>query len=92
MGSIKSVSLRDLLTKYPVCNEKEQVRNVAQMLLETSNWWLDIFAASDEEMRALSKVCLDISILQNAIAEQFALPDFSNSSSYDGRHPDARIA
>ena len=45
-----------------VSNNKEedekqpQEHIVAEALLKTSGWWIDIFAATNEEMRLLSQV------------------------------------
>ena len=38
-------------------DEKQpQEHTVAEALLKTSGWWIDIFAATNEEMRVLSEV------------------------------------
>ncbi|KAI8337861.1 hypothetical protein BD560DRAFT_27126 [Blakeslea trispora] len=55
LGSLKSRSFRQLLnTQYPG-NEKE-VKTVAELLIETTGWWVDIFAPTNEEMRNISKI------------------------------------
>ncbi|KAI7855279.1 hypothetical protein BDC45DRAFT_505818 [Circinella umbellata] len=64
-GSVKSQSLKQLLNKHVVNNnnkeedekhQQEQEHTVAEALLDTSGWWIDIFAATNEEMRLLSQV------------------------------------
>jgi magnesium transporter len=35
-------------------NEKPKM--VADLLVETTSWWIDVFAPSNDEMRAISKV------------------------------------
>ncbi|ORY95911.1 hypothetical protein BCR43DRAFT_493798 [Syncephalastrum racemosum] len=57
-GTVKSPSLRDLLvTPSPRGDEEKPAGpHVADLLQNTSNWWVDIFAASTEELRALSKI------------------------------------
>ncbi|KAG0169794.1 CorA metal ion transporter [Apophysomyces sp. BC1034] len=52
LGSVKGQSLRDLLTMRAESKE----RTVSELLLDTSCWWIDIFAPTNEEMRALSKI------------------------------------
>lgn len=58
LGSAKSDSLRDLLVKHVVAVQpgQEKSRTVADLVQHTSNWWVDILAPSDAEMRAISKI------------------------------------
>lgn len=53
LGSLKHRSFRQLLSmKSPQNNQA----TVADLLIETTSWWIDIFAPSNDEMRAISKV------------------------------------
>jgi magnesium transporter len=53
LGSLKHRSFRQLLLmKSP----QDNISTVADLLIETTSWWIDIFAPSNEEMRAISKV------------------------------------
>lgn len=67
-GTVKSASLRDLLiTPSPRGDEEKPTGpHVADLLQNTSNWWVDVFAASTEELRALSKVS---TLFQNVIPQ-----------------------
>ncbi|KAI9264080.1 hypothetical protein BDA99DRAFT_437695 [Phascolomyces articulosus] len=51
LGSVKAHSLKQLMAKHVQQEEKEQ--NVAEVILKTSGWWIDVFAATNEEMRML---------------------------------------
>ncbi|CEP17618.1 hypothetical protein [Parasitella parasitica] len=53
LGSLKNRSFRQLLlTKSP---SDDQII-VADLLTETTSWWIDIFAPSNDEMRVISKI------------------------------------
>lgn len=55
LGSLKSRSFKELLEMNSP--EKDQVdKTVADLLIETSSWWIDILAPTNDEMRAISKV------------------------------------
>ncbi|CDH54157.1 cora-domain-containing protein [Lichtheimia corymbifera JMRC:FSU:9682] len=51
LGSIKNSSLKSLLLSHG-----ESDKPVADLLLETNGWWIDVFAPSNEEMRLLSQI------------------------------------
>ncbi|KAI8975227.1 hypothetical protein BDF20DRAFT_877509 [Mycotypha africana] len=53
LGSIKSRSLKQLL-QTPT--GKQQGKTVADLLVQSTSWWIDIFAPSNDEMRTLSKI------------------------------------
>ncbi|KAI8357367.1 hypothetical protein EDC96DRAFT_545870 [Choanephora cucurbitarum] len=55
LGSLKSRSFRQLLSVQSSSDEKE-VKTVADLLIETNGWWVDIFAPTNEEMRNISKI------------------------------------
>ncbi|CAO3600589.1 unnamed protein product [Absidia cylindrospora] len=50
-GSLKSSSFRDLLIKPTTSGG-----TVANLLIKSSCWWVDVFAPTDQEMRILSKI------------------------------------
>ncbi|KAI8645372.1 hypothetical protein BD408DRAFT_411804 [Parasitella parasitica] len=53
LGSLKSRSFHQLLlTNSPSNNQT----TVADLLMETTSWWIDIFAPSNDEMRFISKI------------------------------------
>ncbi|CEG67443.1 Putative FABR092Cp [Rhizopus microsporus] len=52
LGSIENKSFRQLLVTKP----PEAINTVAELLTNTTNWWLDICAPSNEEMRSISKI------------------------------------
>ncbi|KAI8883813.1 cora-domain-containing protein, partial [Backusella circina FSU 941] len=54
LGSVKSRNFRDLLKLHMTSTEKP--KTVADMLVETTSWWIDVFAPSNDEMRAISKI------------------------------------
>ncbi|KAI9481248.1 MAG: hypothetical protein EXX96DRAFT_565960 [Benjaminiella poitrasii] len=58
LGSIKGHSFRDLLnTKATSLPEEKGInKSVAELLLETACWWIDILAPTNEEMRTISKI------------------------------------
>lgn len=55
LGSLKSRSFRELLDIHSPQKDQEE-KTVADLLVETNNWWIDIFAPSNDEMRAISKI------------------------------------
>ncbi|KAI9494427.1 hypothetical protein BDB00DRAFT_819126 [Zychaea mexicana] len=55
LGSVKSQSLKQLMMKHVHQDEKQQ-KSVAEVLLKTTGWWIDAFAATNEEMRMMSQV------------------------------------
>jgi Mg2+ and Co2+ transporter CorA len=52
LGSLKSRSFRQLLQM----NSPDKKITVADLLVETNSWWIDIFAPSNDEMRAISQI------------------------------------
>ncbi|KAI8388395.1 uncharacterized protein BYT42DRAFT_559935 [Radiomyces spectabilis] len=56
LGSLKSSSLHDLLTHTVVYNEKASSRTVADVLMNTQSWWIDILGPTNQEMKTLSKI------------------------------------
>ncbi|KAI9273854.1 hypothetical protein EDC94DRAFT_592944 [Helicostylum pulchrum] len=55
LGSLKNRSFKELLEMNS--QEKQvQDKTVADLLVETSSWWIDILAPTNEEMRAISKI------------------------------------
>ncbi len=51
LGSLESRSLQKLfITKAPNTD-----RTVAGILMDTTNWWIDIYAPTNDEMRTISK-------------------------------------
>ncbi|ORZ14630.1 hypothetical protein BCR42DRAFT_376849 [Absidia repens] len=50
-GSLKSASFKELLTKPTGPGQ-----TVETLLVQSSCWWIDIFAPTDQEMRILSKI------------------------------------
>ncbi|KAI9354399.1 hypothetical protein BD770DRAFT_392250 [Pilaira anomala] len=55
LGSLKTRSFKELLEMNSP--EKDQVdKTVADLLIETSSWWIDILAPTNDEMRAISKI------------------------------------
>ncbi|KAI8061813.1 uncharacterized protein B0P05DRAFT_516300 [Gilbertella persicaria] len=55
LGSIKSLSFRQLLNIVSP-QKGQEAKTVADLLIETTSWWIDIFAPSNEEMRNISKI------------------------------------
>ncbi|KAI7902229.1 uncharacterized protein BX663DRAFT_487023 [Cokeromyces recurvatus] len=57
-GSLKSHSFRNLLeTKgFQTLDEKAINKTVAELLVETTCWWIDILAPTNDEMRTISKI------------------------------------
>ncbi|CAO0789800.1 unnamed protein product [Mucor circinelloides] len=53
LGSLKHRSFRQLLLMKAPTDDQE---TVADLLIETTSWWIDVFAPSNEEMRAISKI------------------------------------
>jgi Mg2+ and Co2+ transporter CorA len=47
--------LLQVTAPFEVDQEKD-IKTVADLLVETTSWWVDIFAPSNDEMRAISKV------------------------------------
>lgn len=74
LGSIKNSSLKSLLLSHG-----QSDKPVADLLLETNGWWIDIFAPSNEEMRLLSQVIL-WSFLAMGILIMIVVLDLPNSS------------
>ncbi|KAI8098657.1 uncharacterized protein BX664DRAFT_271382 [Halteromyces radiatus] len=50
-GSLKNTSLKELLSRSVTDDE-----TVANLLVKSSCWWIDIFAPTDQEMRIISKI------------------------------------
>ncbi|KAI9281025.1 hypothetical protein BY458DRAFT_499355 [Sporodiniella umbellata] len=50
LGSLENRSLKTLLTMRYADTQ------VARLLIDTANWWLDILAPTDDEMRQISKI------------------------------------
>lgn len=57
LGSLKSRSFREMLEMNSP-QKDQQDKTVADLLVETTSWWIDVFAPSIDEMRAISKVCV----------------------------------
>lgn len=55
LGSLKSRSFREMLEMNSP-QKDQQDKTVADLLVETTSWWIDVFAPSIDEMRAISKV------------------------------------
>ncbi|KAL9559379.1 hypothetical protein MBANPS3_000453 [Mucor bainieri] len=53
LGSLKHRSFRQLLMMKAPTDDQE---TVADLLMETTSWWIDVFAPSNDEMRAISKI------------------------------------
>ncbi|KAL0074589.1 hypothetical protein J3Q64DRAFT_1416854 [Phycomyces blakesleeanus] len=53
LGCIKSNSLRKMM-EMPVRTEEE--KTVSEVLVETSNWWINMMSPTDDEMRSLGKL------------------------------------
>ncbi|KAI8987145.1 hypothetical protein BDB01DRAFT_784711 [Pilobolus umbonatus] len=53
LGSLKSRSFHQLLR---TSSNTENEASVADLLVETTNWWIDILAPTNDEMRAISKI------------------------------------
>ncbi|KAI8072117.1 hypothetical protein BDF21DRAFT_386916 [Thamnidium elegans] len=51
LGSLKNRSFKELLKM-----KSEQDKSVSDLLVDTTNWWIDVLAPTNEEMRAISKV------------------------------------
>ncbi|KAG1048453.1 hypothetical protein G6F43_009161 [Rhizopus delemar] len=50
-GSFKSQTFRHLLVATPY-----NTTTISELLVNTTNWWIDIYAPTNEEMRSISKV------------------------------------
>jgi hypothetical protein len=62
LGSLKSRSFREMLEMHSP-QKDQQDKTVADLLVETTSWWIDVFAPSNDEMRAISKVSFCITIV-----------------------------
>ncbi|KAG2232486.1 hypothetical protein INT48_007399 [Thamnidium elegans] len=51
LGSLKNRSFKELLKM-----KSEQDKSVSDLLVDTTNWWIDVLAPTNEEMRAISKI------------------------------------
>ncbi|KAG2197559.1 hypothetical protein INT47_009557 [Mucor saturninus] len=53
LGSLKTRSFKELLeTSSP----DQEFKTVADLLVETTSWWIDVLAPTNDEMRAISKI------------------------------------
>ncbi|CAO3671516.1 unnamed protein product [Rhizopus stolonifer] len=52
LGSLESRSLKQLLVTKPMNTDSP----VASLLTDTANWWIDIFAPTNDEMRMISNI------------------------------------
>ncbi|CAO3690076.1 unnamed protein product [Rhizopus stolonifer] len=52
LGTLQNPSFRQLLHS----TTRDEKKTVAELLKETTNWWIDIHSPSNEEMRAISKI------------------------------------
>ncbi|GAA5807447.1 hypothetical protein MFLAVUS_000808 [Mucor flavus] len=51
LGSLKNRSFKELLEM-----KSDQDKLVSDLLIDTTNWWIDVLAPTNEEMRAISKI------------------------------------
>lgn len=88
LGSLKHRSFRQLLLMKAPTDDQE---TVADLLVETTSWWIDVFAPSNEEMRAISKVSGCIVEGSIVVGLTWLKIDFSNSSTHYRGYPSSRI-